>query len=418
LSPEFGSIKNIYKVFVAIFPEHQSSISYQKFLQIFNEYDISIRPLKIDVCSCCDALDCKIRAFSRLKNFEQIRSLKNSKSAHLLEADSFYRKLINLKSNLINDKTQAILSLDFQKNYQLPDTKINIEYYLRKISIQNFCIYDEKTFSATLFPYAEHFAMKGANEVISSIDFYLKNIMNSEVKVLHVFCDNCFGQNKNKFLWCYFQTVVERGLYNEVIIYYPIVGHSRLSCDRAFTLIERKYKTIEKIYSPNDYINIIKNSSEKNPFKIVYLNFPLTDNLQPDNNPIAKVYDYKKCFKNILKNKLEYCSDVRIIRIRPKNCEISLTLNEPKFLSITLFKKDFNIELLDEKLKSIALAFDKLLPITSEKLKDVNKLINSYELPNTVTFYQHLYSDVKASNVCKSKRRLYQHMNLNKTLLI
>jgi hypothetical protein len=144
------------------------------------------------------------------------------------------------------------------------------------------------------------------------------------------------------------------------------------------------------------------------------LNFPLTDNLQPDNNPIAKVYDYKKCFKNILKNKLKYCSVVRIIRIRLKNCEISLTLNEPKFLLIILFKKDFNIELLDENLKSITLAFDKLLPITSEKLNDVNKLINLYQLPNTVTFYQHLYSDVIDSNVCKSKRRLYQQMNLNK----
>jgi hypothetical protein len=36
--------------------------------------------------------------------------------------------------------------------------------------------------------------------------------------------------------------------------------------------------------------NIIKNSNERNPFRIVYLNFSLTDNLQPDNNPIAKVY--------------------------------------------------------------------------------------------------------------------------------
>ncbi len=43
---------------------------------------------------------------------------------------------------------------------------------------------------------------------------------------------------------------------------------------------EKKYTTIEKIYSPNDYINIIKNSNERNPIRIVYLNFPLTDNLQ------------------------------------------------------------------------------------------------------------------------------------------
>ncbi len=172
----------------------------------------------------------------------------------------------------------------------MPDTKINIEYYLRKISVQNFCICDEKTFSVTIIPYAEHFATKGSNEVISSIGFYLKNIMNSEVKVLHIYCDNSFGQNKNRFLWCYLQAIVESRLYNEIIIYYPIIGHSRLSCDRAFALIEKNYRTIEKIYSSNYYINIIKNCNEQNPFRIVYLNFALTDNLQSGNNPIAKVY--------------------------------------------------------------------------------------------------------------------------------
>jgi hypothetical protein len=44
-----------------------------------------------------------------------------------------------------------------------------------------------------------------------------------------------------------------------------------------------------------------------------------------------------------------------------------------------------NIELLDENLKSITSAFDKILSITSEKVNEVNKLINLYKLPNTVT---------------------------------
>ncbi len=72
--------------------------------------------------------------------------------------------------------------------------------------------------------------------------------MNPGVKVFHTFCDNGFGQIKNRFLWCYFQTVVESGLYNQIIIYYPIVGYSRLSCDRTFATIENKYTTIENIY--------------------------------------------------------------------------------------------------------------------------------------------------------------------------
>ncbi len=403
----------MYKIFIDIYPELEKLASYTKFLKTFNEYNISIRPLKVDVCSVCDSFDSQIRASTQLKDKEQINSLKISKSEHLKEAENFYNKLKELKSKFKNDKTQAILCIDYQKNMSLLDTKRNIEYYLRKLSIQNFCIYDEKSFKAKMFPYAEHFALKGANEVISSIDFYLKNILNKETKILHLFCDNAFGQNKNRFLWSYFLSIIKSGLLDNIIIYYPIPGHSRLSCDRAFALIEKKILVNEKIYSPTHYVNILKNSNIKNPYKIVYLNFPLTDDLKPDNNMIAKVYDYKKCYEKILKTKLDYCSDVRLIRFSVNNCEISLNINEPKFLSLTLFKKNFDINSLDEKTKSVTLAYNKMLSISREKLYDANKLIESLHLPQNIIFFQSLYSDQKASEISKSKKLLYKHMKLN-----
>jgi hypothetical protein len=44
LSPEFASFSNIFRVFIDIFPEYKDSISYSKFLTVFNEYDLKIRP--------------------------------------------------------------------------------------------------------------------------------------------------------------------------------------------------------------------------------------------------------------------------------------------------------------------------------------------------------------------------------------
>jgi hypothetical protein len=135
--------------------------------------------------------------------------------------------------------------------------------------------------------------------------------------------------------------------------------------------------------------------------------------LKIDKNPIAKVYNYKKCFENYLKSQLEYCAEVRIIKFKEINCEISLSLFEPKFLLMNLFKKNLNKELLAEKIKSIALAYDKMLPITREKLYDVNKLIESLHLPENITFYQSLYSSESASDISNSKKKLYSHMKLN-----
>jgi hypothetical protein len=116
-------------------------------------------------------------------------------------------------------------------------------------------------------------------------------------------------------------------------------------------------KTNEKIFLPSHYINIIKSSNNKNPFKIVYLNHPLTNDLKPDVNPIIKINDYKKIFNPFIKPKLDYCSEVRLIKFKKNSCKISLTLNEPKFTALNLFKNNFDSNSLIERIDTIELAY-------------------------------------------------------------
>ena len=96
------------------------------------------------------------------------------------------------------------------------------------------------------------------------------------------------------------------------------------------------------MYSLKHYINIIKNANSKKQFKVVYLNFHLNDDLKPDCNPIEKVYDFKQFYNKYVKSKLEHCSDVRIVKFIKNKCEISLSLDENKYLPLTLLKKALN----------------------------------------------------------------------------
>jgi hypothetical protein len=73
---------------------------------------------------------------------------------------------------------------------------------------------------------------------------------------------------------------------------------------------------MKKIFCLSYYINIIKSSNTKNPFKIVYLDHPLTNDLKADVNPIIKINDYKKIFNPFIKPKLDYCSEVRLIEFK------------------------------------------------------------------------------------------------------
>jgi hypothetical protein len=59
-----------------------------------------------------------------------------------------------------------------------------------------------------MYFYSENHAKKGCNEVISFINHYVLNKMDKKIKVLHIFSDNCFSQNKNKYLWTYYKFLI------------------------------------------------------------------------------------------------------------------------------------------------------------------------------------------------------------------
>jgi hypothetical protein len=99
-----------------------------------------------------------------------------------------------------------------KKNAQTPVTNVCLEYYLRKFYCFNFGVYDLKSNNVVMFLYPENYAKKGCNETISFINYYINNFISSKVKILNIFSDNYFSQNKNKFLWgfykyCFFQKI-------------------------------------------------------------------------------------------------------------------------------------------------------------------------------------------------------------------
>ena len=139
---------------------------------------------------------------------------------------------------LLPDGDKAILAMDYQKNLPLPLTGISQEYYKRQLWIHNFCIHDNVTNDATTFLYAEHYAKKGPNEVISCLNYYFDGLPTSISKV-HIFLDDCFSQNKNGYLIAYLN-VLAHTKFDEIRVYYPLPGHSSMPCNRDFGRIEKK----------------------------------------------------------------------------------------------------------------------------------------------------------------------------------
>lgn len=64
------------------------------------------------------------------------------------------------------------------------------------------------------------------------------------------------------FLWIY---LVSKGLFDEIHHKFVLAGHSYLSCDRDFTVIEKR-KSVEKWQFPLDLVGVLCNACHKQPY--------------------------------------------------------------------------------------------------------------------------------------------------------
>lgn len=74
---------------------------------------------------------------------------------------------------------------------------------------------------------------------------------------MHIYSDNCGGQNKNHALSRLLCALTETGRFKVIEHYYPVKGHSYLPCDMDFSLIKRSLKRLNRLYSINQIIKTI-----------------------------------------------------------------------------------------------------------------------------------------------------------------
>ena len=59
------------------------------------------------------------------------------------------------------------------------------------------------------------------------------------------------------------------GLFQKIQHIFPIRGHSFLPCDRDFAKTESKKKKVDRLYLPNDWIDVIRSAKKVKPFTVV-----------------------------------------------------------------------------------------------------------------------------------------------------
>ena len=396
------NIKKLYDMFLNENPDLKDTIKYSFYRDIFNhEFSISFGFPRSDICDTCELFLVKIKAAERAENRAEVETLKNEHELHVKKADVFYTQISELTEaakSAENNKT-GVIAMDYQKNLPLPKTGIGQEYYKRQLWLHNFCIHDNVNERASMYLYAEHYAEKGPNEVISCLDHYISGL-SQDITTLHIFCDNCFSQNKNRYIMAYLNTVVDRpesGLTN-IQLHYPVPGHSRMPCDRDFGRIEKKQQKQHQVSKPSEYVSMIKSANSQKPFEVVYVEHPVSDNMQNDGTPVVKVKDYKKSLEPLIKGPTGLAKYRGVLFCRGENPKSRSTMTgecteEMKFLKRGVKKAQVCKEVLSAKP-----AYINYLPVKVSKYKDVMQLLKYTDIDNSVKFYDFVKGDDKAKD--------------------
>jgi hypothetical protein len=140
----------------------------------------------------------------------------------------------------------------------------------------------------------------------------------------------------------FYFSLIKNEILDEVIAIYPIPGHSYLECDRNFDRIEKNMLKLEKVNYPSEYVNLIKETDKK--FNINFVNYPLSDDLKPNGNPIITVKDYKNTLRALEVLNVEHLSQIRKIKFSKKGIfAITDLLSEDFDLTINLLKPNLSI---------------------------------------------------------------------------
>ena len=82
---------------------------------------------------------------------------------------------------------------------------------------------------------------KGSDAVISDLhQFFLRYGLGEEV--VHLHCDNCAGQNKNRYMLFYLIWRTIHGLHRSIELNFMVAGHTKFGPDWCFGLLKQKFR--------------------------------------------------------------------------------------------------------------------------------------------------------------------------------
>jgi hypothetical protein len=264
------SIRKMYDLFVEKCTLVKKIPVKEKFFyQVFSsKFNLHFKPPKKDTCRICDGLELKIQAAITTNNVENKEKLTIEKNLHLCKAEK-------ARECLRKDKEKAsadvyVATFDLQKALPFPKLATSVAYYKRNMYVYNLGIHNFNSNVGYMNVWNETEGGRGSQDIASSLVKHIKEHAKNSKHVI-LYSDSCTGQNRNiKMALSLLQLTQDTGTsINTIDHKFLVSGHSFLPNDADFGVIESASQKHTQIFSPENWIEIIKNSKRKHPKFVV-----------------------------------------------------------------------------------------------------------------------------------------------------
>lgn len=376
LSPELN-ISRLYMAYKDKYTDTKISCKYYR--KVFKEDfpNFSFHPPRTDTCKECDSLTCLIKA----KNAES-RTVETKLALHHTK----YKAALGAMSQDIKGCVEplsdySVLSIDMQQVMFVPALTHSDMFYKRQLSCYNFACHLSDFNKAYMCMWHEGIGGRGGDEVTSCLLHLLNKAEIVYKRKLIIWSDNCAAQNKNRMMIFLLLFLVAQGIFDEVTQKFLMSGHSFLSCDRDFAVIEKRKRRSKPII-PEDLHGVVRSAKHMNPFQVV------------DMESEGAFFDFHEAADNIINTSALKISKATAIRVNKSNLscvQIKTTYrNLDDWVTVRVLKKGKTEE---DLRRTMLTAKEKKHPISNEKLKNLEEMIPFLEEERHKKFYRELLNN-------------------------
>ncbi len=229
---------------------------------------------RFTICSTCDEINTSLE--NALKNRSDTMNILTRKRDHMDYVNRERLEYRRKRNNAIREPSKycsLIMDGADQSAYGLPHfttTTKDVKGQSMKVRLIGV-LQHASTNTLRLYTMTEEHKT-GANHIIESLHRALNDMAmtNSLSQCLYIQADNCFRENKNRYLFAYAESMVAWKLFDEVEVAFLPKGHTHEDIDQSFSTtskalahenavtLQDMHEVLRKVYNKNTQVSHIK----------------------------------------------------------------------------------------------------------------------------------------------------------------